>query len=65
MVSSVTPLCPKELEDKSVLFNASISEKHESNCLNLEDANRTTTTNLDVKNKLSRSVLITKNGISN
>ncbi|XP_058732934.1 uncharacterized protein LOC131604518 [Vicia villosa] len=49
MVSSVTPLCPKELEDKSVFYNASISENHESNCLN-------------VKDKPSSSVYITKYG---
>ncbi|CAI8600656.1 unnamed protein product [Vicia faba] len=49
MVSSVTPLCPKKLEEKSVLYNASISENHESNCLNAKD-------------KPSSSVLITKNG---
>ncbi|XP_058732757.1 uncharacterized protein LOC131604329 [Vicia villosa] len=49
MVSSLTSLCPKKVEDKSVLYNASICENYESNCLN-------------VKDMPSSSVFITKNG---
>ncbi|XP_058732935.1 uncharacterized protein LOC131604519 [Vicia villosa] len=56
MVSSVTPLCPNKLQDKSLLYNALFNETRESN------SKGTTTTNLDVKDKLSRSVLLTKHG---
>ncbi|KAI5391429.1 uncharacterized protein LOC127104653 [Lathyrus oleraceus] len=60
MVSSLIPLCPKELEDKSVLSNSLTHCQPEQENNNLEDAKGAT--NFDVKNKLSSSVLITKNG---